>query len=147
VTKPYSSRDNRLLAADSTGTAHIFTDGQLEITRKTHKADILTAAADEHNIYLSGVDHKTVEFNLGTSMRTHSHDVRASLLYQNQLITGGVDSNLHIVQKADFGKTRKTKRISQNGSAQILDNGKWVISCRNNQLWIQELQSGGKRLP
>ncbi|KAK7113872.1 U3 small nucleolar RNA-associated protein 4 homolog isoform X2 [Littorina saxatilis] len=120
--------DLTIISGDSRGKISFWNGKQgTRITHfQSHKADVLTLCVDEEetSVFCSGVDPLVVQYSymapsansgwrswVRTSCHTyHTHDVRASVVADAHVVTGGMDTNIIVSQTAG-GKKRKFTKI------------------------------------
>lgn len=102
-----------LISGDSTGEVCIW-DLQFGTLTKTFnqlKADILSLASHEENVYASGVDSRVINLQLNTEdgewllssiYRGQSHDIKALIMLNgNTLLSGGVTTDICVYKLQD----------------------------------------------
>ena len=119
--------DETIISGDSTGKVQVWNGrfGTLRQSFQLHTADVLAlvVGSAEDIVYASGVDNKVVQLQLvkrlrkedyvwvnANSVRCHTHDVRAIVLFETTLISGGVDTNL-MLHDLERGFSRDTSML------------------------------------
>ncbi|XP_048765996.1 U3 small nucleolar RNA-associated protein 4 homolog [Ostrea edulis] len=139
--------DMTLVSGDSRGRT-IFWNGKQGTQIKsfqTHQADVLCLAVHENEkqVFSSGVDPKVVQYQYTTTnqdsdwkmwVRTnmwyqHTHDVRALATTGREVISGGVDTNLHVNR---LGKEKNKRKIRAIPVYQLVD-----VAKEKNALLLQ----------
>lgn len=121
--------DLTIISGDSRGKTSFWNgkQGTLIKSVQSHKADVLTVSVDdsETSVFSSGVDPAVVKFSYmpplansgyrtwvrSTVLSYHTHDVRASVVTQEAVVTGGIGTSL-ICSEVSSGTKSKFVRLS-----------------------------------
>ncbi|KAK2164344.1 hypothetical protein LSH36_65g04031 [Paralvinella palmiformis] len=123
------TRDYTIISGDSTGKTSFWNgrQGTLIKSFRSHRADVLCLCVNEegNSVFSSGVDPNLVQFEyiasnpssdwkmwVRSTVRTqHTHDVRALVLSENKLISGGVSAHLLVSNLEERSGVKPWSRI------------------------------------